>query len=185
MHGMQRNLERYLAAERALNAFFSAFGYCLAHCVASAGGGGEEGAVGCCSLRHYRIHDLDHPAFERLRSERERCFGRPEEQPYPGRGRSPCEYHDPAAGCRLTTHKSPVCLAFLCPAAIQALRSQGGIFAYDYLGVYNALEWILTGDLPDGQYRRFREEIRQMTDTLRFENRRFAAHGRGGRAQAP
>ncbi len=38
---------------------------------------------------------------------------------------SPCAYHDPEHGCILKSHKSPVCLAFLCRKAIDPLAPDG------------------------------------------------------------
>jgi hypothetical protein len=157
------NLHRYLETEGLLNAFFSAFGYCRSRCIPSEPAeGGARSLAGCCTRRHFLIHDLEHPSFGRLRRERERRYGRPEDHRRSAPA-SPCEYHDSATGCRLATHKSPVCLAFLCPEAIAALRGEFSLFTYDYLGVYYALEWILTGDLPELHYRQFRKGILEMT----------------------
>ena len=160
---IETNLKRYLDTEGLLNHFFARFSYCASMCIKPAvARNGTEPVTACCGKKYYMRYDLDHPAFDLLRQERQRLYGKPE-----GRNRtdsdSPCEYHDPKAGCLLTTHKSPTCLAFLCPEAIQALRTKYGIYAYDYLGVSHALEWILTGDFPDHHFDAFRESILDMT----------------------
>jgi hypothetical protein len=113
----------------------------------------------------------DHPAFDLLVQERQRLYGKPEEiqRTHPV---SPCEYHDPRTGCLLKTHKSPTCLSFLCSEAIAKLRNVYGIYAYDYLGVYYALEWILTGNLSDHHFYAFRESILDMTMKVK-EAKRF------------
>ena len=161
------NLRSYLNTEALINAFFAAFDYCLACCIRLAvrtAGGAPVAA--CCQKRYYCRYDLDHAAFDLLQRERERCYGRPADyvwvEPV-----SPCEYHDPQNGCVLHSHKSPVCLAFLCREGIDCLRRVYGIYSYDYLGVYYALEWILTGDLSDTARDEFNETITSMTETIK------------------
>lgn len=157
------NLRRYLETESLLNDFFSVFDYCLSRCVAVAlEQNGNRPVAACCTRKYYALYDLDHPVFVRLRQERERRYGRPQDYRWPDPV-SPCPYHDPHRGCVLKTHKSPVCLAFLCRPAIDCLRGEFGIYDYDYLGIHYALEWILTGDLPHGQYLALTESIRKMT----------------------
>jgi len=163
MNRIEANLDRYLQTERLLNNFFKRFAYCISQCIAAAVERKQEGTVkACCADRYHAICDLDHPAFDLLRREREHRYGKPDESSR-AVSDSPCEYHDPESGCLLKTHKSPTCLAFLCPEAIETLRSIYSIYTYDYLGVYYALEWILTGDLSDLQYHAFRNGILDMT----------------------
>lgn len=159
---IKKNLERYLETETLLNDFFKVFDYCMRKCVAVflEESGGKPVAA-CCKNRYHVIMDLDHPAFDLLRHEREIRFGKPEDQVNPDPV-SPCEYHGPF-GCRLKTHKSPICIAFMCRKSIDFLRETYGIYTYDYLGVYYALEWIMTGDFSDESYREFRESIVTMT----------------------
>ncbi|MEW6673937.1 MAG: hypothetical protein AB1427_19765 [Thermodesulfobacteriota bacterium] len=162
MNAIETNLMRYLETESLLNNFFKRFGYCASMCIKPAVESSAAGsAEACCRKKYYKLYDLGHPAFDLLRQERERLYGKPDDnRTGPD---SPCEYHDPRTGCQLKTHKSPTCLAFLCPEAIAALRNEYGIFAYDYLGVNYALEWILTGDFPDPHFYAFRESILNMT----------------------
>jgi len=160
---IESNLKRYLETERLLNTFFSAFDYCLSNCIQPAlQKNGHRPVAACCTKKYYASEDLDHPAFERLRQERERLFGKPQDHSWPNPV-SPCEYHNPFRGCLLSSHKSPICLAFICPEGIDCLRKHHGIYGYDYLGVYYALEWILTGDLPEQHYLEFKESIITMT----------------------
>lgn len=163
MHDTELNLARYLETERLLNAFFTAFDYCLPRCVAlERRRNGGRAVAACCTRGYYCCNDLDHPAFARLRAEREARYGKPQahrwENPV-----SPCPYHNPEQGCSLATHKSPTCLSYLCPSGIDCLRGEFGIYEYDYLGVYHALEWILTGALPSRQRIEFNQSIVAMT----------------------
>jgi hypothetical protein len=54
-------------------------------------------------------------------------------------------------------------LGFLCRRAIDHLRNEFDIYFYDYLGISYALEWILTGDLPDAEYYDLQNKIRDAT----------------------
>jgi hypothetical protein len=174
---IEANLKRYLEAEASLDDFFSVFDYCLSRCVAIAlEKNGNRPVAACCTRKYYTLYDLDHPAFVRLRKEREQLYGRPQDYHWPDPV-SACQYHDPYRGCVLKTHKSPICIAFLCRPAIDCLREEFGIYDYDYLGFYYALEWILTGDLADGQYLELTESIRAMTRTVRA--RTVASRKRG------
>lgn len=138
------------------------FDYCASRCIRPARKNNPTQAVAaCCTKKYYMLEDLDHPAFDLLKKERQRLYGKPEDQNRTD-SVSPCEYHDAGTGCRLKTHKSPVCLAFLCRDGVEALRNEYGITAYDYLGAYYALEWILTGDLPDRQFYEFKESVCNM-----------------------
>jgi hypothetical protein len=163
MRDVEHDLSRYLAAEQRLNEFFAALDYCLPRCILlEKRKNGDRPVAACCLNKYYAICDLPHPAFERLREVRERRFGRPEDHVWHDPV-SPCPYHDPLRGCLLITHKSPICLAFLCREGIDHLRGRYGIYAYDYLGFYYALEWTLTGDLPDKDYAEFLATVAAMT----------------------
>lgn len=162
---VEKRLLRYLETEKILNDFFDAFGYCFDRCIRiEINNNGGNPVAACCKNRYHCLYDLNDPAFDLLRTEREKRFGKPEDQinPHPV---SPCEYHGPK-GCRLSTHKSPICLAFMCRESIDALRETYGIFAYDYLGVNYALEWILTGDFSEKDYAEFKESLVQMTKRI-------------------
>lgn len=167
MNDPEINLKRYLDTEGLLNRFFAAFDYCLSRCIQPAlTANGNRPVAACCKKKYYMLYDLDHPAFERLRQERERLYGEPAQHHWVDPV-SPCEYHNPRTGCLLATHKSPICLAFFCREGIDTLRSDYGIFTYDYLGVNYALEWILTGDFSDHHYREFRQSIVDMTEKVK------------------
>ena len=159
MNAIESNLARYLELEPLLNAFFSAFNFCYDRCITPKRmqNGGLPVAA-CCRNKYYVLFDLDHAAFERLRQERERLYGKPWEHAWMNPV-SPCEYHDPQNGCILKSHKSPTCLAFLCRKAIDRLRTEFDIYFYDYLGVSYALEWVLTGIFPDRDYRELKKDL--------------------------
>lgn len=165
MESAQENLSRYLEIETILNRFFELYDFCLKQCVLpELARNGNQPFAACCKDKYYKIYDLDHPSFSLLRKERERLYGKPEEV----KGSSlvsPCEYHTDT-GCVLATHKSPICLAFMCRKSIDTLREDYGIYTYDYLGFNYALEWILTGDLSPADYAAFRQSCLAMVETL-------------------
>ncbi len=108
---------------------------------------------------------MEHPVFEVLKAEREKLYGRPEDHSFKNPV-SPCEYHNPKTGCVISTHKSPICLAFMCRESIDELRQKYNIFEYDYLGVNYALEWILTGDFSEKDYLEFTKSIINMKEKI-------------------
>jgi len=55
----------------------------------------------------------------------------------------------------------------MCRESIDFLRETYGIFAYDYLGVNYALEWILSGNFSEKQYLEFKDSIRDMITKVR------------------
>lgn len=159
-------LARYLEIETLLNEFYTYFDYCAAVCVPKllAASGGAPIAA-CCKDRYYKVYDLDHPAFDLLRSGREALFGTPEEQQNSS-SISICEYHTDT-GCVLRTHKSPICLSFMCRPSIESMRERYGIYTYDYLGFNYGLEWILTGDMPETDWLAFRKGCIEMLETVK------------------
>lgn len=169
MNDIDQNLKNYLEIEGILNTFFSAFDYCFECCIKpELLQNGYQPVSACCKKKYYKQYDLDHPAFDRLRAEREVRFGSPLDHHWASPV-SPCEYHNPDKGCILTTHKSPVCLAFMCRESIAFMRETYGIYGYDYLGVHYALEWILTGDFSDAQYEEFKQSIQTMTQRVKHQ----------------
>lgn len=157
-------LRAYLELEAILNRFFAGFDFCRSHCIRAQQALGEP-VIGCCTDRYYCKYDTDHPGFALLRQQRERIYGSPAavRPPHP---LSPCEYHRPD-GCLLDTHKSPVCLGFFCKEGIDYLRERYHIHGYDYLGIANGLEWVLTGALTGAGLESFR------TDCLALAHARF------------
>jgi hypothetical protein len=185
MSALADNLARYLEAERLLNGFFAAFHYCVPACIAPRRQSNRERRVAaCCTRRYYACDEVDHPAFALLRREREARYGRPQDHACAD-AVSVCEYHHAYRGCLLSTHKSPTCLSFLCPPAIECLRREFGIYAYDYLGVYHALEWILTGDMSHAQSAEFTKGIREMTRKVMHRPTLDAAKGAGHASPEP
>lgn len=159
-------LGRYLEIEKLLHEFYVYFDYCAATCIPKLMASSEGKPVtACCRDRYYTVYDLEHPSFDLLREQREQLYGKPEEQKGAS-GVSPCEYHT-LTGCRLQSHKSPICLSFMCRPSIEALRREHHIYTYDYLGFNYALEWILTGDMGEKDWTDFRESILKMIETVK------------------
>jgi hypothetical protein len=165
---LDENLKTYLKIEQILNGMFRDFNYCLSRCIQKPG---QEGEIhcGCCTRPYHEIYDLDHPAFDLLRRQREALYGNPQSRADIKRI-SACEYHT-LRGCCLKTHKSPVCLGFLCRESIDALRNAYGLWEYDYLGITHALEWILTGDLSGSALEDFTRMCLNMAQTVERTNR--------------
>lgn len=162
----EKNLARYLEIEGILNGFFSAFDYCFEHCVKpEIIKNNNQPISACCKNKYYMLYDIEHQAFDLLKEARESLYGNPGDYTW-NSPISPCEYHNPLKGCVLTTHKSPICLAFMCRESIDLLRETHGIFTYDYLGINYALEWILTGYFSDSQYTEFKDSILTMTQAV-------------------
>lgn len=171
MNDAQKNFSRYLSIETLLNRLFSNFNYCFEECIKieiEKNNGNPVSA--CCKDKYYKKYDIDHPAFDLLNTEREKLYGAPSDHHFENPV-SPCEYHNPISGCVLTTHKSPICLSFMCQESITCLREKYEIFEYDYLGVNYALEWILTGDFPEKDYLDFEKSIIDMTEEIVKKNK--------------
>ncbi len=163
MDVLEDRLRTYLEIEINLNRFFDRLGYCANQC-AAINDTPTMPTPACCKDQYYKKFDVDHPAFELLKAQREKRYGEPED--YRATKRiSPCEYHT-ISGCRLKSHKSPVCLGFMCRKSIDFLRSRFGIYEYDYLGLYYALEWILTGDLTGKPLEDFKAQCLRLLQKL-------------------
>lgn len=167
MDQLQDRLNTYLEIESILNRFFEQFGYCSGQCPEIKSTPNEPSSA-CCKGKYYELFDVEHPAFTLLKAEREKHYGAPAD--YQNlKLISPCEYHT-LSGCRLKTHKSPVCLGFMCRESIACLRNRHSIYEYDYLGVYYALEWILTGDLTGKPLADFKALCLNMLEKLNLRN---------------
>ena len=171
MNGQQLNetLNNYLELEKILNEFLNVFNFCLPCCIEieKTKHNALEVAA-CCKDKYYKRFDVDHPAFDLLKKERESIYGRPEDIQNSSKI-SPCEYHT-QNGCILKTHKSPVCIGFMCRPSIDVLRTKYDIIEYDYLGMYYALEWQLTGDLSEKQYQDFKQTCIDITEKLKTKH---------------
>jgi hypothetical protein len=86
------NLERYLETEAILNALFASFDYCRQCIAAEVEVNGHHPTAACCKNKYYALYDLDHPAFDLLREERQKRYGRPGDHRWE-KPVSPCEYH--------------------------------------------------------------------------------------------
>lgn len=170
MKTIQQNLTKYLSVEKLLNILFEHFNYCFTQCIEIEIIKNDGQPVSaCCKDKYYKKYDLEHPVFELLKGERERLYGTPDEHHFDNPV-SPCEYHNPKTGCILPTHKSPICLAFMCQESIGYLRKHYNIFEYDYLGVNYALEWILTDDFSEKDYVDFEKSITSMIQKIIAKN---------------
>ena len=161
---LQKNIDRYLDIERILNTLFNGLGYCLDHCILKPDKYGHCLHSACCKHRYYKRYDFNHPALLLLKAQRDAIYPTPESLKNIKRI-SPCEYLT-INGCLLKTHKSPVCIGYLCRDAIDVLREKFDVYGYDYLGINYALEWILTGDLDGSAYDEFRNMCLDMAEKV-------------------
>ena len=161
---LQKYIDRYLDIEKILNTVFDGLGYCMGQCISTPDPYGHCVHSACCQGRYYKKYDLDHPAYEVLKAQRESLYGTPKSRENLKRI-SPCEYLA-LDGCVVKTHKSPICLGFMCRNSIEALQNTYGIMEYDYLGINYALEWILTGDLDGKVYDEFRDMCLKMAERV-------------------
>jgi hypothetical protein len=170
MDSTSEQVENFLEMERILNLFFDEVNYCLDHCIKNELiKSNNQPVTACCQDKYYEKFDLDTPGFFLLRKKREELFGRPEDIKREVTV-SPCEYHGPH-GCMLKTHKSPVCIGFMCRKSIDYIREKFQIFEYDYLGIYYALEWILSGDLSGKALEDFKSSCEAMVQKAKKVNR--------------
>ena len=180
MNEFAENIKTYLEVEETLNRFFEQFDYCVSRCIQKEQKIDRHSpSFGCCKDKYYKLHDLDHPSFELLRQGRERLYGKPEEIK-PASADVFCEYHTPK-GCLLKSHKSPTCLSFLCKESIDFLRENHKLFEYDYIGVYYALEWILTGDLFGDALEEFKAGCVKMAEKIKGGRKTAAQEPVGAR----
>lgn len=121
---LSKPLARYLELESLLHDFFESTGYCR-----------ESYGItcnGCCNENVVEYPKIITGCSE-LQEERIRIYGR-------GDSRRGCPYSSDE-GCILKTHKTPKCIAYICPQFTTALREQG--IEYDWLEMHALLVSIL------------------------------------------
>lgn len=96
-------LEEYLVLEKKLSEFFKAIKYCGNKCI-----GDNLSPVFCCKENDFYFEDIGVDEYIDLYIEREKIYGFPQLKE-----NDECRYHT-NTGCVLKTHKSPVCIAWLC-----------------------------------------------------------------------
>ena len=119
-----RSLGRYLEMESLLHSFFEGIGFCRENYGTTCNGCCNENIV-LYPKKYYGCWELD--------EERLRIYGEGDSD----RG---CPYSSDK-GCVLGTHKTPKCIAYVCPQFTKALIDQG--IDYDWFEVRTLLNCIL------------------------------------------
>lgn len=119
-----RSLARYLEMESLLHSFFDGIGFCR-----------ENFGVTCngCCNENIVLYPKNYYGCWELDEERLRIYGEGDSD----RG---CPYSSDK-GCVLGTHKTPKCIAYVCPQFTKALNEEG--IEYDWFEVRTLLNSIL------------------------------------------
>jgi len=122
---LREPLARYLELESLLHDFFEGTGYCK-----------ENYGITCngCCNENVVLYPKSVTGCSELDAERERIYGRGDIT------KRSCPYSSDK-GCILQTHKTPKCIAYICPQFTRALRVQG--IDYDWLETHALLLSIL------------------------------------------
>lgn len=145
---LNKGLSDYLECEKLLNNLFKEADFCFPNCISQPVGLHRErmdmpgdptefpGEIGCCPYNYFHRHNypeiMDWSLLEKQRVERYR---------EPLNHDSGCGYHS-ADGCVLKTHKSPICLAYICTPFSYYLSETYNI-RYAHREVEEKLEMIL------------------------------------------
>lgn len=120
----RRSLERYLEMESLLHNFFNMTGFCR-----------ENFGINCngCCNENVANYPKKYRGCRELDAERWKIYGL-------GNTSRGCPYSSDN-GCILATHKTPKCIAYICPPFTKALNDQG--IKYDWSEVHALLISIL------------------------------------------
>jgi len=121
---LSKPLARYLELESILHNFFESTGYCKENY--------GKTCKGCCNENVVEYPKIITGCSE-LDEERIRIYG-------VGNLKGGCPYSS-EEGCILKTHKTPKCIAYICPQFARALKEQG--IEYDWLETHALLVSIL------------------------------------------
>ncbi len=170
-HQLERGLEDYLECERLLTIFFVGVNYCIPECLSQKVGKYRErmdmpgdptqfpGNMGCCpydEFKHSNYESIaDRTLLERRRIEK---YGEPDDNS------AVCGYHA-KDGCILKDHKSPICLAYVCPEFADFVHERYGI-RYCKDKIEENLELILSNRQSPEEVQRFKDLIQEFTDKI-------------------
>ncbi len=169
---LKQGLQDYLTCEKILNELFTKFDFCQKKCFSKDIGlyrtrmdfPGDPikfpGYVGCCSEDGFLIINDVHAADRTLLDDqRTKIYGGPnEESRY-------CGYHT-AGGCRLNSHKSPTCLAYVCPTFASFLNKKKGI-NYPNGEIEKSLELILAGKKSTAEVLEFQNQLKDLVNKVK------------------
>lgn len=101
---MTNNYKKYLELESLLNKLFNKTNFCINHCI------NKWATTWCCNKNYFNDFYVD------FNHKRIKLYNNPI------RWNKICWYHTPT-WCKLNTHKSPICLWFICSPYINYLKS--------------------------------------------------------------
>lgn len=172
---LDKGLEDYIECEMLLNAFFAEVNYCIPECISQEIGKytarmempGDPtqfpGNIGCCPydmFEHSNYASIsDRTLLDRKRLEK---YGEPKQNS------STCGYHG-ESGCVLSDHKSPVCLAYVCPEFINFVYRKYNI-RYCKDEIEQHLELILSNKQSPEDVQKFKDMIQYFIDKIKNNN---------------
>lgn len=157
---LESSLQKYLEIEKLFNRFFSKIDFCQDRCVGddfslyNLGGSQIPCNLGCCveDKSVSRTESLSKKSLNELIKDRDEIYGTYQSLS------DGCRYHNLNNGCVLDSHKSPICLGFICPPFVNYLKSEYGI-EYNTYYMIQGLEMLLNGNLSDLEFSSFKDEI--------------------------
>ncbi len=141
---MNKSLDDYLGCEALLRKFFDTVGACSSCRI--------RGYTHCCDGKWYLID-----SNKLLDIERERSYGEPKTDDM-------CGYHT-EKGCLLKTHKSPVCISYVCDFFKKFLFSKD--VDYNGLRIRRFLKKVLSGKAEEREIFEFKEKISDYISKVR------------------
>lgn len=106
---MEKSFDKYLEIENLLNKFFDKYNFCVTSCTMNRT---QKEWIGCCTKDYF--NDF----FDKFNEKRVEIYWKAQVNT------SKCWYHC-STGCKLKTHKAPICLWFICSEFTDYLKDKG------------------------------------------------------------
>lgn len=157
---INEQINLYLQFEERLNQLFTKINFCIPNCVSKPGSlysiaiqGEVDGNLGCCikQAHDYGARTIPTEIFAEFIFQRIKKYGPPK------KSIGVCGYHTDT-GCKLKTHKPPVCVAYTCPSLHFELEDKFGIhMRWDF--VAQELEAIIAGQIELKELKQFDKQL--------------------------
>lgn len=146
------SLSWYLEIEGLLSEFAKSIGYCERCFHPPSENSQFRKDVGCCVVEGYLAFTPNYVEdnIHLLESERENLFGEPEQESSEEVINGTCGYHT-INGCRLDSHKGPLCLSVLCKEQVDYLQENFEI-EYDAGEWFCAIQLVLGGKVTEKEF---------------------------------
>jgi len=172
---LEQGLKDYLECEEFINDLFSRANFCVPNCISKPIGLYRErsempgdptqfsGHIGCCPYNMFDSTNYpeisDHSVLDAQRVEK---YSIQKKQ------KGACDYHS-SSGCQLKTHKSPICVSWICDEFVQYLAEQKGI-NYPRRIIEEKLELILAGKESKKSVFEFKRKLKSMNTKIKVIN---------------